>query len=82
MAKSKNRIVAVKYFTERDPMLDEVVKIIQKRDPDFDELAENSHISRTTLYNWYNNKTRNPTRTRLESVANQLGFTMKLIPLK
>jgi len=62
----------------RDPVLEEVIRIINTRNVSLTHLAERSGVSVSTLRNWINGKTRRPQRLTMEFAIRPMGYEMTI----
>ena len=84
--RSPTRVLFTHYptynFADHDPVLDVLKTAIDDVGIDIKDLAENSHVSRSTLRSWMNGNTISPRNMTLCAVAGALGYDYKLIKRK
>ena len=66
-------------FRNKDPVIDKLRTI--KKDTGFTntEICEASGVSETTLYNWFDGKTRRPQHATIMAVAHAMGYEYNLV---
>jgi transcriptional regulator with XRE-family HTH domain len=60
-------------FRDKDPVIDELRTMKQDAGVSDKEISETSGVSTTTLYNWFQGKTRRPQSSTTEAVGRALG---------
>jgi DNA invertase Pin-like site-specific DNA recombinase len=60
-------------FRDKDPVIDELRTMIQDAGVSYKEISDTSNVSTTTLYNWFQGKTRRPQNPTVEAVGRSLG---------
>ncbi len=81
---SKKRTIGVyrSYnFKNFDPVIDKVRTIVEDSGQTYKRVSEDSGVSRTTLGNWFNGKTRRPQFATVNAVARALGSEFRLMPI-
>lgn len=68
-------------FTDFDPVIDKVRTIVQDANTTYKKIHEDSGVSRTTMSNWFNGKTRRPQFATVNAVARALGQEFRLAPM-
>jgi hypothetical protein len=76
-------------WTDRDPVLDEITRLITDSGLDIDEIIErvldasgNSvHLSYSTISNWLSGKTRKPQNFTVTWVATALGYRREFVKI-
>ena len=77
-------------FIDRDPILDEITRLISKSGLSLPEICDLVHKashsiyrpSITTLSNWQNGTTRRPQNFTITWVAHALGYRRAFVPLR
>jgi hypothetical protein len=64
---------------ETDPIHVEIMKLMQSDPRSVWQIANESGLSTTTIYNWQNHKTKRPTGVSLQMAAKFLGKKIKLV---
>lgn len=60
-------------FTDKDPVIDFTRTIFEDSGKSIKEVHEESDVSQTTLWNWFNGKTRKPQWCTMSAVLLALG---------
>jgi DNA invertase Pin-like site-specific DNA recombinase len=63
---------------ETDPIHIEIMKLLQSDPRSVWEIADNSGLSTSTIYNWQNHKTKRPSSVSLQMAAKFLGRKIRL----
>lgn len=61
-------------FRDKDPVIDTMRTMIADEKVSYAEVSEQSGVSHTTLYNWFNGKTKRPQYATVMAVAGSLGY--------
>jgi DNA-binding phage protein len=64
-------------FTDKDPIIDVMRTLVEKSGMSWDEIAEKSGVSKTTLYGWFQGKTMRPQFATVMAVLTTLGVDFK-----
>jgi transcriptional regulator with XRE-family HTH domain len=64
---------------DHDPVIDHLHTLIDDAGVNLKDVSEKSHVTRSTLKSWFNNKTRSPRHMTLAAVASSLGYEYKLV---
>jgi transcriptional regulator with XRE-family HTH domain len=60
-------------FKDKDPVIDILRTRLQELGWTYGDLSEVSDVSATTLWNWFEGKTRRPQHATIMAVANAMG---------
>lgn len=66
-------------FRDKDPMIDQIRTVMSKSRTTYDEAAEASGVSRTTIRNWFEGVTKRPQFASMNAVAVALGCELRLV---
>jgi hypothetical protein len=69
-------------FVDKDPVIDKVRTICAREHVDNKDVSKISGVSTTTLFNWFEGKTRRPTYACVAAVVGSLGYTQKFVKTK
>lgn len=69
-------------FKNKDPIIDKIRTIIQDEEVTYKDTSLKSGVSITTLYGWFNGKTRRPQHASTMAVIRSLGYDYKLVRMK
>jgi DNA-binding phage protein len=61
-------------FVDKDPIIDKMRGFIKKEELTYSEIESKSGVSSTTLYNWFDGKTRRPQYATVMAVIGALGY--------
>ena len=76
----KMRIYKTYQFTV-DPVMDEVLALMDSQDIEISQASNNSGVSRSTISNWSRHKTRRPQSATIEAVGRACGYRRTWIKL-
>jgi DNA-binding phage protein len=83
MAKSNGKSSLKLYksynFVDKDPVIDRMRTILKKEGQSYKEIHENSGVSVTTMYNWFDGKTRRPQYATVMAVVRALGYRQNFV---
>lgn len=65
--------------TAKDPIIDKLRTLIEDKGASYAHIHENSGVSTSTLYNWFNGKTRRPQFSTIAAVAGALGKNFVMV---
>lgn len=57
-----------------DPVMDEVLNLMESQEMAISQASENSGVSRSTISNWMRHKTRRPQSATIEAVGRACGY--------
>ena len=66
-------------FKEKDPIIDKLRTIIQDEKVSYSTIHEESGVSMTTLYNWFNGATLRPQFASVMAVTRSLGYDLQVV---
>jgi len=66
-------------FVDKDPVIDRIRTIFQKEHVDNKDAASISGVSQTTLFNWFDGKTKRPQYATIAAVTLALGYTQEFV---
>jgi hypothetical protein len=66
-------------FVDKDPIIDEIRTIYETSGVNYKWIEDRSGVTSTTLYAWFNGKTRKPQAATINAVLRVLGY--KLCPI-
>src|SRR4030095_9575024 len=69
-------------FVNKDPVIDRIRTIMATEHVDNKDASIISGVSRTTLHNWFDGKTRRPQYAPIAAVVRSLGYTEKFVRAK
>lgn len=69
-------------FVDKDPVIDRLRTIINDEEVTIGEVHVLSDVSTTTMYNWFDGKTRRPSHACVAAVAGALGYDFSLVKRK
>jgi transcriptional regulator with XRE-family HTH domain len=61
-------------FVDKDPVIDKMRSMVKKEGLKYSRIQELSGVTPTTLYNWFDGKTRRPQYATVIAVARALGY--------
>jgi transcriptional regulator with XRE-family HTH domain len=61
-------------FTTKDPVIDELRTLVQDAGASYKQINEESGVSTSCLYGWFNGATRRPSHAAVAAVASVLGY--------
>lgn len=64
-------------FTDKDPIIDVLRTLVERSGLSWDEIAEKSGVSQTTLYGWFQGKTMRPQFATVMAVLTTLGVDFR-----
>lgn len=65
-------------FKDKDPVIEEVRKVVEKSKKSYSEISALSGVSDTTLHNWFYGATLRPQNATIEAVLRALGHRRKV----
>ncbi len=66
-------------FKDKDPVIDQVRTMWQDSGLKLSAVSEESGVSSTTLYNWFDGDTRRPQSATVEAVGRALGYERRWV---
>lgn len=69
-------------FRNYDPILDRLDEVLYVDGYSQKHIAEESGVSKTTLYNWKKRKTRSPNSSTLNAALHVLGYELSINKIK
>ena len=66
-------------FVDKDPVIDELRSVLNKKHTTIQQLSLDSSVSKTTIRNWFYGETRKPQHATVNAVARAMGYTLKLV---
>src|SRR5688572_15265685 len=69
-------------FRKKDPVIDVVRTAVEDSNKRLSAVTRESGVSYSTIYNWFNGKTRRPQFATVNAVARVVGHEFKLTPVK
>lgn len=64
--------------TEKDPVIDRMRTLLADENVSYEDVHVKSGVSKNTLYQWFDGKTRRPQYATVMAVARSLGYDMVL----
>ena len=68
-------------FKDKDPVIDHLRTLVQDSGASYQELRDQSGVSTSCMYGWFNGKTRRPTHAAVAAVAAVLGYRTMLVKM-
>lgn len=68
-------------FKDKDPVIDEMRTALQDSGKSYQEVHEDSGVSATTLYNWFNGETRRPQFATIRAAARAMGYDYRRVKI-
>jgi transcriptional regulator with XRE-family HTH domain len=65
-------------FKEKDPVIDRMRTLLADENVSYEDVHVKSGVSKNTLYQWFDGKTRRPQYATVMAVARSLGYDMVL----
>ncbi len=65
-------------FIDKDPIIDRMRTIIADEDVSYKDVHVLSDVAVSTMYNWFEGKTRRPSHCTVAAVVNGLGYELVL----
>jgi hypothetical protein len=69
-------------FKDKDPVIDRLRTIIADEDVSYTDVHVLSDVAISTMYNWFDGKTRRPSHATVAAVAGALGYDFDLVKRK
>jgi len=66
-------------FKDKDPVIDRLCTIVQDTGASYRQIHDQSGVSTSCLYGWFNGKTRRPTHAAVAAVAAVFGYRSMLV---
>ena len=61
-------------FVDKDPIIDKVRTLVNREGKSYREISEASGVTTSTMYNWFDGKTRRPQYATVMAVVHALGY--------
>lgn len=65
-------------FKDKDPVINEVRKVVEKSKKSYSEISALSGVASSTIYGWFYGTTRRPQNATIEAVLRALGHRRKV----
>jgi len=76
---SKHQYISYAFkATEKDPVIDRMRTLLADENVSYEDVHVKSGVSKNTLYQWFDGKTRRPQYATVMAVARSLGYDMVL----
>lgn len=69
-------------FVDKDPVIDKIRTLCQREHVDNKDVSKISGVSVSTLFNWFEGKTKRPQFATIAAVTSSLGYTAKFVKTK
>lgn len=66
-------------FRDKDPIIYEIRDAINEAGVSYLFIEQKSGVTTTTLYNWFNGKTRRPQHATVKAVLRAIGYDYRLV---
>lgn len=66
-------------FRDKDPVIDEVRTLMQATDKSYKDIHNDSGVSVSTMYNWFEGTTKRPQYATVMAVVYALGYKAKFV---
>jgi len=66
-------------FTDKDPVIDKVRTLVNREGLSYKEIHEKSGVTISTMYAWFEGKTRRPQYATVMAVVHALGYRTQFI---
>jgi transcriptional regulator with XRE-family HTH domain len=66
-------------FIDKDPVIDELRTILQKRKISYQYVEDRSGVTTQTLRNWFEGKTKRPLNSTIEAVVRAIGGKREIV---
>lgn len=69
-------------FRDKDPVIDKVRTIVEDSGESYKTIHEESDVSVTTLWNWFEGATKRPQFATVNAVGRALGYELQFVKLR